>query len=222
MELDDLKQTWQRMEQELASQRRITARLLAQSTSSDIESSLKPLLNWQVFQIIAGIVLAGLAAQLWIPRMDQTLLLVSGVIVHIYGIALIINGIRVVLRLKEIDYGAPITTLQKRIARLERSYVVSGWILGLPWWLLWIPMSLLVMALAGMDLSGIATQTWLPVNILFGVVGMVLTTAGYHWARRSSRPGLSERLDRMVSGASIDNAKRLLADIDQFERGADS
>ncbi|MFK8014654.1 MAG: hypothetical protein AB8G17_04380 [Gammaproteobacteria bacterium] len=222
MELDELKQTWQRVEQELASQRRVTARLLAQNTSSGIESSLKPLLNWQVFQIIAGIVLAGLAAHLWIPRMDHKLLLVSGLIVHIYGIALIINGIRVVLRLKEIDYGAPVTTLQKRIARLERSYVVSGWILGLPWWLLWIPMSLLIMALAGVDLSGIATQTWLPANILFGVLGMVLTTAGYHWARRSPRPGLNERLDRLVSGASIDNAKRLLADINQFEQGADS
>ncbi|MDX2412896.1 MAG: hypothetical protein QNK16_11110 [Woeseiaceae bacterium] len=221
MELDDLKPAWQRMERELQAQRRITSTLLAERASSRVEASLKPLFNWQVFQIIVGIGLAGLAAQFWLPRMDQTLLLVSGIIVHAYGVALIINGINVVLRLREIDYGAPVTTLQKHVARLERSYVLSGWILGLPWWLLWIPMALMFLSLAGVDLSRVSPENWLPANIVFGTIGMFLTVVGFYWARHSSRPGVRARLERMVSVASIDKAKRLLTDIERFEQDVD-
>lgn len=221
MELDDLKETWQRLEHELQEQKRINLALHSQQASSRVQSSLKPLVNWQILQIVFGIAIAGLGAQFWIPRMDQTLFLVAGVIVHIYGVALVINGVRVLMRLFEIDYGAPVTTLQKQIARLEQSYIVSGWIVGLPWWLLWIPMALIGMALAGADVSHIATQSWLPVNIGVGVVGMLLTVAGYHWARRSTRPGLRAQLDRLVGGTSIDNAKRLMSDIEQFERHAE-
>jgi len=221
MELDDLRETWQRMERELQSQKRISTDLLAERFSSRIEASLKPLFNWQILQIIIGIGLAALAGQFWVPRMDQTLLLVAGIIVHIYGVALIINGIRILMRLKEIDYGASVTTLQKRIARLERSYIQSGWILGLPWWLLWIPMALVLLTLAGIDLSRIPPENWLPANIAVGVIGMLLTVVGFHWARRSKRPGMRARVDRMVSGASIDGAKRLLVDVERFERDAD-
>lgn len=221
MELDELKPAWQRLEHELSEQKRITSALLAERASSRVESALRPLFNWQVFQIIAGFVLASLGARFWLPRLDQTLLMVSGIIVHAYGIALIINGIYVVMRLREIDYSAPVTTLQKRIARLERSYVLSGWILGLPWWLLWIPVSLVLLTLAGIDLSRVPPGSWLPANIVIGLAGMVLTVVVYRWARRSSRPGVRERLERMVSGASIDRAKRLLVDVERFEGNAE-
>lgn len=221
MELDDLKPAWQRLERELSEQKRMTSALLAERASARVESALRPLFNWQVLQILIGFVLASLGARFWLPRMDQALLMVSGIIVHAYGIALIINGIHVVLRLREIDYSAPVTTLQRRVARLERSYVLSGWILGLPWWLLWIPVGLVVITLAGIDLSRVPPESWLPANIVFGLVGMALTVVGYRWARRSSRPRVRERLARMVSGASIDRAKRLLADVERFEGDAE-
>lgn len=218
MELDDLKPAWQRLERELRAQQRITTALLTERATSRVEASLKPLLYWQLIQIFIGIALATIAGQFWVPRIDQPLLLVSGVIVHIYGAGLIIAGIRVATLIKDIDYAAPVTELQRRVARLERSYVVAGWILGLPWWLLWIPMAMMLLTMAGIDVSGIPAGAWLPVNIIAGFVGMILTVAGYQWARRSSRPGMRARIARMVSGASIDRAKRLLADVERFER----
>ena len=221
MELDDLKPAWQRLESELRAQQRMTAALLTERATSRVEDSLRPLFNWQVIQIVIGIGLAALAGQFWVPRMDQTLMLVSGVIVHVYALGLIVAGIRVVTLIKDIDYGAPVMSLQKRIARLERSYVRAGWILGLPWWLLWIPMALMFLTMAGIDLSRVPAENWLPANIVVGIVGMILTVAGFQWARRTSRPGVQARIARMVSGASIDRAKRLLADIERFEREAD-
>ena len=220
MELDDLKPAWQRLEQELETQKRITARLMAEQTSSRLQASLKPLLNWQSFQIVAGIVLATLGAQVWLAHRHDTLTFVSGLIVHAYAIALIIGGARTVQLLLDIDYAAPVVTLQKRIAKLDKSYVRSGWILGLPWWLLWIPFGIVLLSKIGVDLSGVPIGAWLPANIVVGLLGMLLTVAAFHWAKRSTKPGTGRRLERMVSGASIDNAKRLLAGVEEFERDA--
>ncbi len=221
MELDDLKPALAKLERELQLQRKMTTALVAERAVSRVRDSLAPLFNWQVFQIVAGLVLVVLAGPFWVERMDQTLSLVSGISLHIYGIAMIVNGIRVVMRLREIDYAAPVITLQKRIASLERSYVLSGWILGLPWWLLWIPVGVVIASFLGIDISRVPAEQWLPINIVVGIVGMLLTVAAFHWVQRSGSPDVRSRVQRMVSGASISNAKRLVGDIERFESDAD-
>lgn len=218
MELDELKVAWQRMDADLRTQRRVTSTLVAERTASRLQSSLKPLLNWQVVQIVAGVLVAMLGGSVWTTNLDAMPLLVSGSIVHLYGIALIVNGARVVLRLRQIDYGAPVVRLQSDVTRLERSYITSGWILALPWWLLWIPFTLVVMAAAGVDVAQSIAGSWILANVVFGVAGMAATVAVFVWARRSNRPGLRERLGRMASAVSIDRAKRALAEIERFER----
>lgn len=218
MELNELKQKWQSMEQELQAQKKITAELLAERRSSGLEASLRPLFRSQVLQIVVGVVLASLAGQFWVAHMEQTPFLVAGLIVHVYAIALIINGVRVIVRFKEIDFSAPVTALQRRVARLEHTYVRSNWILGLPWWVLWIPVALMALEFFGIDISRVPAEYWMPGSIAFGVVGMLLTVIAFHWARRSTQPGVRERVERMASGASIDNAKRLLADVERFEQ----
>jgi hypothetical protein len=221
MELDDLKPAWQRLEQDLELQKRITERLLSEQRSTRVEASLKPLLVWQVLQIIAGIALAMVAAQAWLTHRAGTLQFVSGLVVHVYAVALIIGGARIVQLLLDIDYAAPVVELQRRIAQLERSYITSGWILGLPWWLLWIPVSLVLLEQVGIDVSSVPPSAWLPANVIICSVGMLLTVVGYQWARRSTKPGVAKRLERMVSAASIVRAKQALADIERFERNGD-
>lgn len=218
MELDDLKSTWQQLEHELEAQRRITTALVAEGNSRRLERHLRTLFTWQVVQIVVGVLLAAIGGQFWVPRMDEPILFVSGLIVHAYGIALIINGCRVVLRYRQIDFGAPVTALQKSIAQLEHSYVISGWILGLPWWLLWIPIAIVAMTLFGVDVLRGDAAGWLTANIVGGLIGMGLTVVAYFWAKRSTRPGVRARLARLVRGASLQRARELLADIEAFER----
>lgn len=217
MELDDLKSAWQQVAQELQTQKRITATLVAERDSMRLERALRPLFTWQVVQIVIGVLLAGIGGQFWVPRTDEAVLFASGLIVHGYGIALIINGIWVVRRYRAIDFSAPVVTLQRGVARLERSYIISGWMLGLPWWLLWIPMAIVAMTLLGIDVLRGDSSAWLAPNIFVGIVGMVMTVVAYLWARRSTRPGVRERLARLVRGASLDQAQALLADIEAFE-----
>ena len=217
MELDELKSAWHQTQAELDRQKKMTSSLLAERANTRVEASLKPLFNWQFLQIVIGAVLAVAGARFWFSRMDEPLLLASGLIVHAYGIALVINGAWVISRIREIDYCESVTNIQKRIARLEQSYVISGWVLGLPWWLLWIPTSLILVTWFGFDVAGETLSNWIIANTMLGTIGMVLTVLAYQWVRRSTRPGVRERLDRVARGVSIDGAKRALADIERFE-----
>ena len=217
MELDELKTAWHQMEQELQKQRRITAALLAERTGSLVESSLKPLFRWQVVQIVFGVLFIGYGSRFWVEHRADTLLLASGLIVHAYGIALIANAAWVITRIKTIDYGAPVTELQKRVAKLEQSYVVSGWILGLPWWLLWMPVAIVLLTMIGIDITAVPHQGWLKINLVVCIVGMALTLAWYFRAKHSKKPGVRERLERSERGESIERARQAIADIERFE-----
>ena len=221
MELDELKSSWQQMEQELQRQQRITSALLAERTSSLVESSLKPLFRWQVFQILVGVLFIIVGSKFWATHIGDTALFASGVIVHVYGIALIANAAWVITRIKTIDYGASVTELQKRVAKLEQSYIVSGWILGLPWWFLWIPVAVVLVTSIGVDITAAPPDGWLRINILIGLVGITLTVAGYFWAKNSNIPAVRERFDRSMRVASIDRARQAIADVERFEREAD-
>lgn len=218
MELDDLKGAWQRLEQQLESQQRLSTALLAEHRASRLQAALRPLFWWQVVQLVTGVALASLAARFWLSHLETTVLVASGIVVHVYAVLLIVNGARVLLRLGAIDYGAPVTVTQKQVAQLERTYVVSGWVLGLPWWLLWIPVSLMLLQTAGIDVLSGGASGWLTANIIVGVVGMLATVALVLWARRSSRPGVRAYVDRIMAGATITNARQHLEQIEQFER----
>ncbi len=221
MELDELKTAWQQMDQELQKQQRITAALVAERTALLVETSLKPLFRWQVFQILVGIVFISMGSSFWVDHLGETVLFASGVIVHIYGIALIANAAWVITRIKTIDYGASVTELQKRVAKLEKSYVISGWILGLPWWFMWLPVAIVLLTSLGVDITRVPAENWLPINLVICAVGAALTLCWYAWARRSKKPGVRERLERSERGASIENARRAIADVERFEREAE-
>lgn len=218
MNLDELKPAWNELERRVIAQQTVIDELLLKQTSRDVQKSIKPLMFGQIAQIVIGVALAGLGAQFWIPRTGISLFLVSGLITHLYGVALIINGIRVLRKVLAVDFSSPVLVVQKGIAEIESTYVTSGWVLGLPWWLLWIPISIVVLTFAGIDLLRVEPSTWLIPNIVIGVLGMVATVFGYRYLRSTANPEIQSRLDRMVAGASIQEAKARLADFEQFER----
>ena len=116
------------------------------------------------------------------------------------------------------DFGAPLVTLQRRIAKLERTYVLSGWVLGLPWWLLWIPMAIVGLTLGGIDIFRNAPSGWILINVLVGVAGMLATVGIYRWARRSPNERIRAKVLRLTRGEHLDRANLLLRDLEAFEQ----
>lgn len=219
MNLDDLKPSWQQMAAALEQQAELLQSLRDERGRGRLADTLRPLRNWQIAQVVFGVLVAGLGAQFWLPRLDTPALLVSGATVHAYGVALIVSGLRVLLKLRQVDYAAPIVAVQTQVATLESAYVLSGWLLGLPWWLLWIPFSIVFMTLGGIEYAGLHLDRWLWPNVVVGLMGIGLTCAAYRLRHRLPEPQ-RQRFDRLVRGHTLTRAQQCLRELRAF-RSAD-
>lgn len=218
MELDDLKHAWQSLDQRLDQQRTLQLHVLRERKLDSLRRHLRPLVWGHVLQMLFGVLLVLLSVSVWSQHLHQTHLLVAGLVMHLYGIAVIIFGGVMLGRISRIDYSTPVLGLQKQLASVRRQYVIGGMCVGLPWWLLWVPCAMLLfMALFGADFYRNAPAVvW--INLGVGVLGLLATWAFHRWSRHPNRPQLAKRLDDSLTGASLRKAQAALDEIARFER----
>jgi len=139
MEIDDLKHAWQSLDQRLDQQHTLQLHVLRERKLDSLRRHLRPLVWGHVLQMLFGVLLVLLSVSVWSQHLHQTHLLVAGLVMHLYGIAVIIFGGVMLGRISRIDYSTPVLGLQKQLASVRRQYVIGGMCVGLPWWLLWVP-----------------------------------------------------------------------------------
>lgn len=218
MELDELKTAWQSLGSQLQQQNRISLQLLRDKKLDKTRKSLRPLYWGHIVQVVLGIVSIIFGVSVWTKNIDSAPLLVSGIVAHLYGILLIITAGQVMYQIKKLDYSAPVLGIQKQISRVERTYVNNGWLIGLPWWLLWIPYTLGILALIGIDLAPKVSIGWIIWSIAAGVAGMVITWLWYRWATNPKRAERAQKINQAIAGASLTQAKQFVQEIEQFEQ----
>jgi hypothetical protein len=215
MQLDDLKQAVADLHREIAEVRDLSVATRKERALDRTRASLRPVLFEHAGQMALGMLLTAVG-QLWWSELDEAALLIAGLVLHVYAVLMIALGLRVIVSIRTLDLDAPILEIQKRLARLRRSYVMTGFVVGMPWWLLWIP---LVMVIFGIDLNGRFSWGWLIANLVIGIVGM----AGTLWYFRHLwiGPKDSERrrtIEASASGTSFRAAQGFLDEIARFER----
>lgn len=218
VELDDLKMAWQNLDRQLESRYALDLALLRDKKHDRMRRALRPLYWGQLVQVFVGILVVLMGASFWARNIETTHYLVSGLSMHVYGIALIICGVLVLTRLRTVEYGTPVVTLQKQLLALEKTYVSCGWLVGLPWWILWVPFCFYFAALIGIDLYAQHPGGWLWGSLAIGVVGMAGTIAIVRAVQRSTKPGRAERLRDQLAGAGLRKARTHLAQIEAFEK----
>jgi hypothetical protein len=220
MELDDLKQAWRTLDHRLQQQNALALQAYRDRRTDKARRHLRPLFWGQVAQLLFGLLFVLLAAALWmspLPRVSPAVV-AAGVVVHAYGIAVVVASGIVLGLIRRIDYGAPVLAIQTQLAQLRRAYVIGGMVAGLPWWLLWM-LPLMVLAALGGNESGLMWLIgWFWVGAAIGIAGLLGTWWFHRWARRPGREQLAKRLDDSLSGASLRKAQRQLDELRQFER----
>jgi hypothetical protein len=219
MELDELKATWQALERRLAQGNAINLQLFKEGRMKKLRSSLRPLYWGQVLQMVMGLGFVLLAASFWPNHRDVPQMLISGLILHAYGVlAIAMGGITIGMIGKvNSDYSQPVLEIQKRLALVRRFYVLGGLIVGLPWALLWIPLCVVLAGKAGVDL-------WTRAPSMFwtgGVVGVAILLASWwfhRWSRSPKRPRLAQAMEDSLSGASLRKARSIVSELEQFEK----
>jgi drug/metabolite transporter (DMT)-like permease len=216
MEFDELKATWQILEKALERGNQLSVAMLRQQKLDATHRSLRPLRWNQAFQIFIGVLFILLAALLWSTKPAAIPVILAGVAVQAYGIGCIITAGIVFASLGRIDYAAPVVQMQAGLAQVRRAYGICVVVAGLSWWFMWIPLLVLLAALANINLYGHAPSViW--IGIAIGVVGLSGTYGMYLYSLKSSNKTFRQFVERATFGTSLQNAVQQLNEVRGFE-----
>lgn len=215
MEFDELKQAWRKLGERLERQETINLHLLTESRLDRAKSNLHPLFRGQLLQVLLGVFLIVLGVACWTRNIHVPGLLLSGILVHAFGVANVaLAGITVAL-VATVDYSAPVLRIQKRLALLLRVHAFNAVICAWPWWIMWVPV---VIAFAGLGEypPGATTPLWIWISLATGVAGLLATWL-YNW-RKSHRDQSSPDKPRCDGSDGVRESQRILDEIANFER----
>lgn len=219
MELDELKATWQTLEQQMKRGNAINLALYNHQRLARTRSTLRPLIVGQVLQLLMGIAVILFAAALWSTKPTAIPVIVAGVLVQLYGVVCIAAAAGVLGGIQRIDYDGSVLEMQDRLAHVRRAYVLSGIIAGLPWWFLWIPFLMVLLGLGHVNLYAHAPAViWLGAGV--GVVGLLAMLWFYRYSRTTRHAGLRRFVDQAVVGRTLLRAQQQLEEIRQFAHEA--
>ena len=193
-------------------QQELAARLLLsrRELMNRVRSSLRPLFRGQLIQMVIGIIIIILGVQCWVRNMHVPHRLISGAILHVYGILLIGAAANVCTKINRIDYSEPVDRVRSGLDKVKNAYLRFGALIGFSWWLLWIPTAVA----AGLD--DVMHPNALIPSLIVGVVGLVVSYWLYSRVLRSDKAS-AEQWRRRLAGESIANAYMGLKEIEQAQ-----
>ena len=173
-----------------------------------VERALRPLFRWQIIQIIVGVSLIGLGAYGWAPNIDVLHRLVSGLIVHVYGVVYIIIAIVMMVRIKRVEQSRSLDEMRTRVGDARRWYLGTGPLLGFPWCWMWIPVSIA----AGFH-PMMQRRALIP-SLVVGIVGFVICWWLNSRVQREGRPNSVQWKTRLAGKCFRDASQQ----IDEIQR----
>ena len=213
MELDEMKQAWQALDRRLEQQHALSLQLFRDGRVDTLRRGLRPLVWGQAMQMLIGAAGLLVLAPIWIAHWHDLAVLIAGLVLHAYCVGLIAVGAAVQVHVAQIDYAAPVLTIQRQLLRLRRTYAVGGALaVGLPWWFLTAP--LLVLLSRGEIMLRAPMVIWSQLAI--GALGLLATAWFHHWSHRPQRASLARRLDASAAGGSLRRAQAALDEVVRF------
>ncbi len=219
MELEELKTTWEALNQHMKRESAISLALYTDRKLANARARLRPLFVGQILQIIFGIPFLLLAATLWSSRPTAISVIVAGVVVNAYGVGCIMTAGMVMGAISNLDYAGSVLEIQERLARVRRAYIIGGIVAGMTWWFLWIPLLMVLLALVHVNLYAHAPSLiW--GGIAVGVIGLAGMLWFYAYSRKPGHERLRRMVDQAVVGRSLQRAQAQLDEVRQFAQDA--
>ncbi|MET0617161.1 MAG: hypothetical protein ABWZ54_05285 [Luteibacter sp.] len=202
MELDDLKAGWMEMDRRMERLERLESATFAQHVAGGVRAELKPLAIGQGVQLVAGVLLAFAAGSFWFDHRAAPNLLVTGLLLHLYGIAMIVAAARNLVLVARVNEGAPVLALQSRIAVLRAWRIREARWFGVVGSFMWVAMVVWAFGLLGVDI--VATHPlFVGLNVLVACVCLAAFV-------------VVSRLARAPEGAALRRARERLDEIQSF------
>lgn len=231
-ELDELKAAWQALDRKLTREHALNLARFKHERMRSVRGALLPLAIGQIAQAIGGALLSAAFVSFWVAYRAAPHLLLVGLLGQAWALSMVLFAARDLHAISQIDYGAPVLAIQKRIAelrarrvRVARFYAVSACVM-------WVPATLVIFRLFFADVWAqdpkvmrlLGTEAWLhePALAIWFVasalVPLLLLLAFLRWSREPSRAQLAKRVDDNFAGRSVVRVEALLAELAEFER----
>jgi len=211
MELEELKPAWERL----------TARVQTLEQALDVARQQHQLdkarsaLRWQVtgHLMVAGgwLYFVMVVARFWVEHRDQASLLLSGIVLHVYGVLGLLASVLQLLLIAHVRYAGSVVELQRRLGSLAQLQALLSFALGIPWLWLWVPLTLVASTLlAGVNLYAVSAA-WVWSSLAFGTAAMLVSVVlARYWIRRPPRSLRLRRAADLLSGRAF---SRLRAEV---------
>lgn len=220
MEIEDLMQRWQEQDRKLEASLRLNRRLLNEAVLGKAATATTRL-AW-----LLGIGLAvDLGIAVWLgsflaEHVSQARFFLPAAVLQLGMIALIVDGVRQLERLRTVDYGEPIVEIQKKLGRLRVQRIRSTQMVFLTAALVWTPMLIVALkGFLGVDAYAVFSGAWLAANVLFGAAVIPLAVwISRRYADRMERSPFVRSLMRDMAGYNLNAAMGFLGRVEQFEQ----
>lgn len=220
MNIDDFKTQWAASDRKLETLIHLNVAQLRQTALGTADSAFRRLSRSIGIELVinfAALVALGL---FMVENVRSPRFLVPAIALHVFAVTQVAFCVYQLAALRVTDFGAPIVTIQKRLAALRVQRIrVSKWtLLVAP--LLWTP--LLIVSLKGflgVDAYAIFDRTWIAVNVLAGaaVIPLMLWVS-HRFGERMQRSPTLQRLMNDLAGRNMAAAETFLDELARFER----
>ena len=217
MELDELKASWQRLDQQVQNLTAINRRLVMDHTVRKARWRLAPWIMGAVANIAIGVFFAIASGSFWSSHLDSPPALVAGISLQVVSIVFIVIGAGRVSLVRKIDFTRPVLDIQRTLASMQRW---EAWSFHAVWIGICLVVPAIMIAIA-MVLMGQGAWERVPlyfvINFVLWVVVAVIPVLVYAWSRR--RGGrFAKWLDALLASHSIARARAAFEEIDDFTR----
>jgi hypothetical protein len=213
MTLDDLQQRWQETNAKLDAALVLHAALarpaVLNGTRTALERAARSVLFEWLATLVAVMVLGAFAAD----HVRERPVLLCAALLDAYGIAATAAGIAAFVRLRAIDYDAPLLAVARAVERIAllRAWTVFWTLTVAP--LMWMPLLVVALRAAFGPLAvDSLSPVWIGANVAFGaavLAGAIVFARGHDFAAAPSSP--ADRLWRTLAGGGIRAAAQRLA-----------
>jgi len=173
-----------------------------------VKGSLRPLRNGQIIQILVGASMIILGALCWTQNTDLPHRLICGLIMHVYGVIVIGAGAHVCTRIGRMDYTKPVAEVRTALGRVRKAFQLTGPIMGIPWWLMWVP------ACVAIGFDAVMHPGCLWVALAIGIPGFAISLWLY-WRALGSAKTPAQKWDKSFVGNGLSRAWMMLDEIER-------
>jgi len=217
MELDELKASWQRLDQRVQALTLINRRLTIDTAVRKARWRLAPLVMGAAASALIGAVFAVLSAIYIGDHLDSPPAMIAGGFLLVMSLAFCVIHVGRLILVQRVDFTRPVLEIQRSLASLQRWEAWSFHAV----WVVCCLLPLGILTGAAMAMKGAVIWERAPGYLLANILVWVAFGVGppllYLWSRR--RQGrLAARMDAFLTSHSITSARAAIEEIDEFAR----